>query len=378
MCSIAAGTPVWFDQLDGRERSALRPGAPPTLDPRPDVLVVGGGVQGLATAMACRELGLGRVQLIERDRLVAGPSGSAAGALCPDAHLDVEGHAFVEFARASLARYAALADEAGPELRLRWLDWLVAGAGKDSAVARLPGVQRVDADEVRRLVPGLGIETPGLLLPRGQAHVNPQRLAAVLAGRGGEVATGVEYLGLGVTGGRAETVHTSLGDIHPGAVVLATGVAPTGLLPIAQLRVKGHLAATRPSAISLPVALAAPGATVTPLEDGRLLVGGDRTPDDGSADVDPAAIGAFHAELGRLLPGAAGRGFSHAWSCARPATADRLPVVDRAPGLDNVWVTAGHYTTGVLLAAATGHALASWIATGVAPAQAAQFRLPRP
>jgi hypothetical protein len=50
MNGIAAGIPVWHDQLDGRERAALRPGVPAALDRRPDVLVVGGGVQGLATA----------------------------------------------------------------------------------------------------------------------------------------------------------------------------------------------------------------------------------------------------------------------------------------------------------------------------------------
>jgi glycine/D-amino acid oxidase-like deaminating enzyme len=370
---------VWLDQLDGRERAALRPGVPDALDRRPAVLVVGGGVQGLATAMACREQGLGRVLLIERDHLAAGPSGSAAGALCPDAHLDVEGPAFVEFARASLARYEALADEAGPDLRLRWLDWLLVGPETvGPALAALPGLQRLDADDVRRLVPALGIETSGLLLPRGQAHLNPQRLAAVLAARGGSAATGVEYRSLRVAGGRAVAVHTSHGDLHPGAVVLATGLAPAELLPLPQLRVKGHLAATEPCALTLPVALTAPGAAVTPLEDGRLLVGGDRAPDDGSLDVDAARIEAFRAELGRLLPGAPDRALSHAWACARPATADRLPVVDRAPGLENVWLTAGHYTTGVLLAAATGHALASWIGTGVAPESVAQFRLPRP
>src|SRR5215467_929829 len=125
MSAIAACPPVWFDQLDDRERAALRPGIPATLDRTPDVLVVGGGVQGLAAAAACRELGLGRILLIERDHLAAGPSGSAAGSLCPEAHLDVEGPAFVEFARASLARHEALADDAGGALRLRWLDWLV-------------------------------------------------------------------------------------------------------------------------------------------------------------------------------------------------------------------------------------------------------------
>jgi glycine oxidase len=374
MWCIAAGTPVWFDQLDERERAALRPGVPAALDRRPDVLVVGGGVQGLAAAMACRELGLGRVLLIERDHLAAGPSGSAAGTLCPDSHLDVEGPAFVAFARASLARYEALAIDAGPELRLRWLDWLVIGSA-GPGLAEPPGIQRLDAEAVRRLVPGLAIETPGLVLPRGQAHVNPQRLAAVLAARGGAVATGVEYLGLRVSGGRAVAVHTSHGDLQPGAVILATGLAPPGMLPVEQLRYKGHLAATEPVSRPIPLVLTAPGCTVTPLEDRRLLVGGDRVPDDGSPGIDLTTTRAFGAELDRLLPDVSGDEFSHAWSCARPATADRLPVVDRAPGLDNVWVTAGHYTTGVLLALATGHALASWITTGVAPPAAAQFRL---
>jgi glycine/D-amino acid oxidase-like deaminating enzyme len=241
----------------------------------------------------------------------------------------------------------------------------------------VPGAQRLDARAVRHLVPALGVETAGLLLPRAWGHLNPRRLAVVLASRGGSVATGVEYLGLRATGAHVETVHTSLGELHPGAVVFATGLAPAGLLPVAQLRFKGHLAATAPCAIPLPVALTATGATVTPLEDGRLLVGGDRVLDDGTPGVDAATIGAFRTELGRLLPEAAGAEFSHAWSCVRPATADRLPVVDRAPGLDNVWVTAGHYTTGLLLAPATGHALASWIASGTAPESAARFRLRR-
>lgn len=376
MGRIASGTPVWADQLDERERAALRPGVPGDLDRRPDVLVVGGGVQGLAVAMACREIGLGRVTLIERSCLAAGPSGSAAGGLCPDAHLDVEGPAFVAFARASLARYEALAADAGDRLRLRWRDWLLAGPrAATSALAGRPGVRRLDATEVRRLAPDLHVEGPALLVPRGIAQVNPQRLAAVLAARGGAVATGVEFLGLRRRGARADAVLTSHGELHPGAVVLAMGQAPADLLPLPQERVKGHLAATEPAPFALPFALGSSG--LWQLEDGRLLVGGDQVPDDGSPEVDPAAIAAFRADLGRLLPAAAGLRVTHAWACARPATADRLPVVDRAPGLDNVWLTAGHFTTGLLLAPATGHALATWIATGAAPAPAAPFRIDR-
>jgi len=336
------------------------------------VLVVGGGAQGLATAAACRELGLGRVVVIERDHLAAGPSGSAAGALNPDAHLDIEGPAFAEFARASLARHEALDQATGGGLRLRWRDWLLLSPEADaSALAGRPDVSRLGPDDVRRLVPALGVEASGLLVPRCQAQLNPRRLAAVLAARAGSVATGVEYLGLRRRGSRAEAVLTSVGELHPGAVVLATGVAPADLLPMPQLRVRGHLAATEPAGIELPVALSG----VWDLEGGGLLVGGDRAPDDGTAAIDPAAIASHRARLARLLPAAAGLRLTHAWVCARPATEDRLPVIDRAAGLDNVWLTAGHYTTGLLLAPATGHALARWIRTGTPPADAAPFRV---
>jgi glycine/D-amino acid oxidase-like deaminating enzyme len=47
----------------------------------------------------------------------------------------------------------------------------------------------------------------------------------------------------------------------------------------------------------------------------------------------------------------------------RPATGDGQPVIDRVPGLDNAWVSAGHDGTGLLMAPATGQALATWITT---------------
>ena len=53
------------------------------------------------------------------------------------------------------------------------------------------------------------------------------------------------------------------------------------------------------------------------------------------------------------------------------------PVVDRAPGLTNVWATAGYFRTGILLGAATGEALASWIATGERPPNIAFLGLDR-
>ncbi|HEX4214757.1 MAG TPA: FAD-binding oxidoreductase [Candidatus Dormibacteraeota bacterium] len=368
--------PVWADLLDARERAALNPGPPAMLDRHPDVLVVGGGVQGLSAAAACRERGLGHVLLIERDRLAAGPSGSAAGTLCPEAHLEIEGPVFVAFAQRSHARYRALAERLGAELGLRRIDWVIlTGEGAPMPLPEGTPVEDLHEAGLRELLPGLAAGGPAGLVRDGQSHLNPQRLAVCLAKRAGTVVSGVEYQGMEVESGRVRAVHTSHGTVHPGAVVFATGLAPEAMASMPQLLVKGHLCTTEPAPFRLDVSITdrAGGAAVGQLPDGRILTGGDRGEDDGRG-VDPAVIASFRERLVRLLPEAAGLEISHAWSCRRPATPDRWPVVDRVPGLDNAWLTAAHYATGILLAPEIAAALAAWIETGRAPGTIGPFR----
>lgn len=52
------------------------------------------------------------------------------------------------------------------------------------------------------------------------------------------------------------------------------------------------------------------------------------------------------------------------WAGLRPLTPDGLPAIGRAPGLDNVYVAAGHAMLGMTLAPATGEVLAALIAGG--------------
>ena len=44
---------VWASTVDPGDRATLDPGVPADLDRHPEVLVVGGGVIGLATAVFC-------------------------------------------------------------------------------------------------------------------------------------------------------------------------------------------------------------------------------------------------------------------------------------------------------------------------------------
>src|SRR5262249_61443669 len=78
---MVAETPIWRDRLTAEERAQLGRGAAEISLSRPDVLVVGGGIAGVATPAAPHTGGPGSVLLVEAGRLGAGgPRGGGRGA----------------------------------------------------------------------------------------------------------------------------------------------------------------------------------------------------------------------------------------------------------------------------------------------------------
>jgi len=378
---MSVGQTVWRDTAGAGVLAALEPGVPPDLDRRPDVLVVGGGVIGLATAALCSRAGLGRVVLIERERLAAGASGSAAALLTPEAHVWTDPKPFVALARTSLALLRALDAEWDGAIGVEPLEWLVAlpqALPLDADLGALVDV--LDPDGAHAIEPELG-DVPGALRIQEQARVHPLRLAAALASRAGTVATGVEMLGVTAAGGRVTAVRTSHGDIHPGAVVFSTGLAPQ--LPelpapaVPQRWVKGHLLATAPAPFRLRTAVAALEGLVLQLESGEIVAGGTLDEGDDEPVVRDDVIAGIRKGLAALLPRTAALEVGHTWCCFRPTTADEQPVIDRVAGVENAWITCGHFRTGILMAAATGDALARWIESGRTPQGVEPFALTR-
>ena len=334
---MTVGHSIWPDQLTDAEQAALRTGVPPDLDRAPDVLVAGGGMLGLATAAACLQGGLGSVVVIERDSLGAGASGGAAGLLMPEAHHGFDPPLLVDLARLSL--------EAWRDLEATW-----------------PG--------------GVGLMDFTWSGHR-QARVNPLRSLARLAMQLPGVASGVEASGVGIVDGRIASVHTNVGEFRPKHVVFATGTPPRlhGLeLAIPSSEIKGHLLVTEPTALRPPAPMVLEARSI---EDGRLLIGGTLDHGDSVRVVRPQVIEAMLAELGAAWPAARGLRVDYQWACFRPAHPDLLPVIDRVPSLSNAWLTSGQYRTGILMAPATGGALARWIATGQRPPEIAAFGVDR-
>jgi glycine/D-amino acid oxidase-like deaminating enzyme len=333
---MTVGKALWPDQLDAAERARLKSGIPAEIDRSPDVLVVGGGIVGCATAAACLQAGFGSVVLLERDALGTGASGGAAGLLQPEAHVGVDPPEFVEFMRRSLTAWG--------DLEVSW-----------------PG--------------GVGL-LPTHWKGRAQARVNPLRAIARLAAGLPNVATGVDVTGMSTSEGRLRAIHTSIGDFFPERVVFATGLPPRfgGLENVPALEVKGHMLCSAPTRLVRPEQLTD---LVTVIDDGRLLMGGTLDVDDHERVVRPEVAERMWAELIGAWPEVAAAQMDYTWACFRPAHPDHLPVIDRVRGVENAWLTCGHYKTGILLAPGTGRALADWMSSGVPPAGVEPFRLAR-
>jgi glycine oxidase len=368
---------IWRDQLTPAERATLGRGDGDVPDERPDVLVVGGGIVGVATAAACHEAGLGTVALIETGRLGTGATGGATGLLVPEPHQWSDPEPLVDLERASLERWRELEQSVPSGVGLVEIDWIgLAPHPGGFAAHQPPAVEWLAPGQVAQLVPGLARSMEGALIRR-QARINPLRAVARLAAGLPAVGTGVAATGVTVRSGRVTTVTTSAGPVSPGVVVFATGQPPVldGLpLEIPSDRVKGHLLVTEPAPVKLP-GIVAPIATQ--IEDGRLLAGGTFDVGDESPAVVPEVIDSIMDGLAAALPALAGLPVAYQWCCFRPRHPDRRPVIDRIPGVDNAWLTSGHFRTGILNAPATAAVLARWIGADKPPAEPATWAASR-
>jgi glycine oxidase len=378
---MSVGQAIWRDHLTSSQLAVLGSNPGVVELARPDILVVGGGMLGVATAAAASAAGLGSVQLIDAGRLGSGATGGATGLLIPEPHQWSDPETFVDLERASLERWRYLDQVTPGGLGLVELDWIGLAPDRGGLAAHQPvNVEWLDAAKISALVPGLAWRLGGALI-RHQARVNPLRALAGLASGLPAVATGVAATAVTLRGDRLTRVTTSAGTISPGAVVFATGQPPLldGLdLAIPADRVKGHLLVTEPVRVRLPCTIAP---VATPLEDGRLLAGGTFDYGDESPAVRPEVVDAIMGGLRAALPALSGVGISHAWCCFRPRHPDGRPVIDRVPGLRNAWLTSGHFRTGILNAPATGLAIARWISGGQPPPEARAWsaaRFPEP
>ena len=385
---------IWLRTLGEADRATLA--ASDEAPASAEIVVVGAGPIGLATAYYLVEAGVENVCVIDRGDLVGEAGGANAGGLW-FAHQSVAKGAAA--AIPLLADSAALYDELedrftfdriyGGLLELIEDEPAHAVAKGRAAAARRAGFEAeiLDPAELRDLEPGLSGDFAGGLLFPDDSQVHPAKLAVGWIRRirdaGGKVCAHTEALRIG------PPVVTPAGNIETECVVVACG-AWTPLTTQA-LGWTPPIRPVRGTLLALPkmppgtirTAVIGPKYYWWQLPSGEIAGGGseeqvafDRAPDE-------AVVAEIRADLAARFPALAEQPTLCSWTGFRPHCGDLLPVIGGVPGRDDVFVSAGHFRMGVMTAPGSGLALAQLIVDGeteidIEAMRPERFALPQP
>jgi len=266
-------------QRTGAGTGPYRPGM--EHEPGDDVIVVGGGVVGLTTAVVLAESGR-RVRVWAREPAERTTS-AVAGALWWPYRIEPE-PLVGAWALETLAVYEELAGRPG-ETGVRLVDGLCAG------------VRLGELGEWAGRVPGLRTESGGLAarLPLIDMPVHLGWLRERLARAGGTVE---------------EREVTDLAGVPAGAVVNCTGLGARSLVPDPAVRpVRGQLVVVANPGITTWYTSAGPASAASTYffpQPGGLVLGGTAEEDAWSLEPDPATASAIVARCAAVRPEIAG------------------------------------------------------------------------
>jgi sarcosine oxidase subunit beta len=329
-----------------------------------DVLIVGGGLAGTATAYYLAREGVA-VTLIEQRSLNAGASGANAGSI----HAQIPHTSYVtlgadwarHFApvlpmmRASVAMWTGLSEELGVDLEVTLTGGLLVAeteaqlrlVAAKAELERAHGNQTcmLDRRELRAVAPYVSERMVGAAFTADEGRANPLRAGPAFAAAarrcGAVILPDTPLLGLEpVPGGYS--VKTSRGPVRATRVVDAAGAEAgvVGRMLGVDLAIHGEplqVSVTEPVAPLVGHLLysAAGRLTLKQLANGTCLIGGGwpgRRRSDDSLALDPASVTANLAIAQAAVPALAEARIARSWPAMVNGTRDWYPLLGEVPG----------------------------------------------
>jgi sarcosine oxidase subunit beta len=383
-----------------RKRRMWRP--PQELKDSYDVVIIGGGSHGLATAYYLqKEHGIGNVAVLEKRYIGSGAAGRNTTILRSN-YKTPEGARFYD---ASVKLYEGLSGELGfnllfsqcGHLTLAHSDRAMFVMANRAEVNRLAGIDSrlIDPDEIKRLAPAMQVGNPGATYPIMGALYHPPggiiRHDAVVWGlargadRGGaELHQNTEVLGIQSSGGKVTGVRTSRGSVKAGVVLNCTAGWSSLICEMAgvQLPITTHIlqaCVTEPVKPLLDVVIVSSQMHIyiSQTDRGEFLLG---------AEIEPWTTYRMQGTLNflqevcrhalELFPQLERARILRSWAGLCDLSPDYSPILGRTE-LQNFHVSAGWGTYGFKAAPIVGQTLAELTATGRTPELIEPFALER-
>jgi sarcosine oxidase, subunit beta len=358
---------------------ALRPTTP--VPERAQVVIVGGGIMGLALAHNLAKLGQTDVVVLERGYLCAGASGRNGGGV----RMQWGTATNIELARRSIELMKQFAGEMGINIWLRQGGYLFL-AKSDKVADQLRSTAELHnrhGVNTRVLSPGEGRELVKDLTMEGVVlcAYNPDDgvifpwpflwgYAQAAQKRGVKVETFTTVTGFEVSGGRVRAVQTDRGRIGCDTVVVATGAWSPEVCRLAGVELpnephRHEILSTEPLKPFLNplVSVLDSGLYFSQSMRGEIVggMGDPREPSDLNQGSTLRFLARFSRALTEQLPRLGGVKVLRQWAGSYDVTPDNSPILGRTPELPNLLQMSGFVGHGFMMAPAVAERMAAWM-----------------
>ncbi|MFI0445029.1 glycine oxidase ThiO [Actinomadura sp. 6N118] len=357
-----------------------------------DVVIIGAGVIGLATAWRAAARGAA-VTLVDPDP-ASGSSSVAAGMLTPVSELTYGEEPLLRLGLASRERYAAfvaeLEEQTGHDTGYR-TDGILEVAFDSDDLGYLDDLRRFQESlgipiealtgrECRKAEPMLAPGVRGGLLAPADGSIDPRRLTPALRAAG-------EKLGVRLVRQRATSVlvenDTAVGvrledgsEVRAAKVLLAAGPwsgdiegLPAGIVPAVR-PVKGQVIRlrTRVPFLRRSTRGLVKGSSIylVPRADGEIVIGATQEEMGFDTRVTAGGLWELLRDARELLPGITELEFAEVTAGLRPGSPDNAPVMGPT-ALPGFFVGTGHFRNGILLTPVSADILTEVLLDGTVP-----------
>jgi len=355
-----------------------------------DVLIIGGGIIGLAIAIELKLRGAS-VIVVSRS-FSAAATHAAAGMLAPNAEKIPEG-AMYDLCQRSLFLYHHWTHKIEEFTGLNtgfspcgvlapvYEEEAVRGCGGDGESnssfppAPQPPIPHssspaywLDREAIHQHQPGMSVEVAGGWWYPEDAQVDNRTLAQALLiaakSLGVEIKEGITVEGIGQQQRQVIGVQTNAGVIRAEHYVLAAGAWSNKLLPLPLRAIKGQMLSVRlpESEPELPLAQVLYGQDIyiVPRRDRQIIIGATSEDVGFTPHNTPKGIQTLLQRAIRLYPQLQDYPIQELWWGFRPTTPDELPILGTSH-CKNLTFATGHYRNGILLAPITATLIADLI-----------------